>query len=53
MRLITRYWNDAEEKEGKGERMRANDGAVDSQGRFWVSAVCDPQVIPFSAQGIF
>lgn len=53
MRLITKYWNDAEEKEGKGERMRANDGAVDSQGRFWVSALCDPEVVPFSAQGMF
>lgn len=31
--------------------MRANDGAVDSKGRFWVSAVCDPEVTPFAPEG--
>lgn len=41
-RLIRKFWSDEEEKDGKHDRMRANDGAVDSKGRLWVSALCDP-----------
>lgn len=33
------------------ERMRANDGAVDSKGRFWTSALCDPEVTSFAPEG--
>ena len=50
-KMIRGYWSKEEEIEGKNERMRANDGAVDSQGRFWTSAVCDPLVVPMTAQG--
>lgn len=32
--------------------MRANDGAVDCKGRFWISATCDPEVTPFAPQGM-
>lgn len=51
--MITRYWSKEEEEAGKPDKMRANDGAVDSRGRFWVSAVCDPEVIPFAPEGTY
>lgn len=50
-RLVKPYWTKEEEIEGKDERMRSNDGAVDSQGRFWTSAMCDPQVTDIASQG--
>ncbi|KAJ5096003.1 hypothetical protein NUU61_005359 [Penicillium alfredii] len=33
-----------EEGPGKAERMRFNDGAVDSHGRFWAGAMNDPKI---------
>lgn len=42
-RLLKSYWSDEERKGGKDVRMRANDGAVDSKGRFWVSTLVDPE----------
>ncbi|RMZ75876.1 hypothetical protein DV737_g5082, partial [Chaetothyriales sp. CBS 132003] len=40
---VAKYWSgvDAEEKTKK---MRSNDGNVDSDGRFWVSAFVDPEI---------
>ncbi|KAF2095716.1 putative anterior fat body protein [Rhizodiscina lignyota] len=51
-RYIQRFWNSEELRESKEERMRANDGAVDSQGRFWISAINDPQVTKFSPEAV-
>ena len=51
MRLIQPFWTNEETQSGKAERMRANDGAVDSKGRFWASAVCDPLVTSFTPDG--
>jgi sugar lactone lactonase YvrE len=42
-RYLHRFWNEDEVKDGKPERMRANDGAVDSKGRFWVGTLVDPK----------
>jgi len=50
-RLIKHFWTEDERREGKDARMRANDGAVDSQGRFWVGTLCDPQETPFAPEG--
>lgn len=50
-RLIQKFWTAKEENNGKPEYMRANDGAVDSRGRFWVSAICDPHITPFKPEG--
>lgn len=43
-RYIKRFWNDEEVAKGYENSLRANDGAVDSQGRFWVGTVNDPAV---------
>ena len=53
-RWIKKFWTDEERKEDGGgkpglgktreERMRSNDGAVDSRGRFFVGAMNDPTV---------
>lgn len=32
-------------EQGKEKRMRGNDGAVDSKGRFWVGTMNDPLVV--------
>lgn len=50
-RLVRPYWTDEEISAGKGDRMRTNDGAVDSKGRFWVNAVNDPEVTSFGPEG--
>ena len=50
-RLLHRYWDAAEEAEGKHGPTTANNGAVDRQGRFWVSAVSDPLVKNFELEG--
>lgn len=42
---IKKFWNDKEVSQGKEKRMRANDGAVDSKGRFWVGTMNDPLVV--------
>lgn len=41
--LVQSFWSDEEKRSGKHERMRANDGAVDSRGRFWVNTIPDPE----------
>lgn len=43
-RWIKKVWSDDEIAEGKPDRMRGNDGSVDSQGRFWVGFMNDPMV---------
>lgn len=50
--MLQKFWSEEEQKEGKPKKMRANDGAVDSKGRFWVSAVCDPEEASFKPEGI-
>lgn len=52
-KMLQKYWSEEEENDGKPGRMRANDGAVDSKGRFWVSALCDPEVTSFAPEGEF
>lgn len=39
-------------KDGKEKRMRANDGAVDSRGRYWVTTMNDPLVKDPTDEGI-
>ncbi len=39
---IQRCWNEAEIAKDYETLMRANDGVVDCQGRFWVGAMNDP-----------
>ncbi|KAJ5130323.1 uncharacterized protein N7515_006362 [Penicillium bovifimosum] len=45
---IRKVWED----EGQVERMRFNDGAVDSHGRFWAGAMNDPKVKKIEAEGV-
>src|ERR1700709_1556235 len=33
-------------------RMRSNDGAVDTQGRFWVEAFDDPTIVELKEEGV-
>ncbi|KAE8352626.1 hypothetical protein BDV28DRAFT_148866 [Aspergillus coremiiformis] len=40
---ITKAWDDQRDPE-KAHRMRFNDGAVDSHGRFWAGSMTDPKV---------
>lgn len=51
-RFLQSYWSEDEKKDGKPEKMRANDGIVDSKGRFWVSTMCDPGVTEFAPEGM-
>jgi len=44
-KYIKKFWTDEEIKEGKEKRLRANDGAVDSKGRYWVTTMNDPKVV--------
>lgn len=52
MHLIRSFWSQEETTEGKNDKMRANDGAVDCEGRFWVSALRDPKFGPFHPDGM-
>ncbi|CAK1354590.1 unnamed protein product [Cercospora beticola] len=65
MRILKEFWTEAEKKDdgggkpGKGSslahRMRSNDGAVDTKGRFYVGTMNDPAVLgskPFTNEGI-
>ncbi|KAF2717313.1 hypothetical protein K431DRAFT_255643 [Polychaeton citri CBS 116435] len=55
VRWIKEHWGEEERKDDAGgkpgfgknkeERMRSNDGAVDSKGRFWVGTMNDPAVV--------
>lgn len=40
---VAKYWSGTQAQE-KSRRMRSNDGAVDSSGRFWVEAFVDPEI---------
>ncbi|KAJ6015478.1 hypothetical protein N7540_010069 [Penicillium herquei] len=48
---IREAWGD-EDGPGKAERMRFNDGAVDSHGRFWAGAMNDPKIKAPGPEGI-
>lgn len=50
-RWIKKVWSDEEVAQGKPNRMRGNDGAVDSQGRFWVGFMNDPLVTDIIDEG--
>ena len=45
-KYIKQVWNDDEIKEGFEHRLRGNDGAVDSQGRYWLGMMNDPRTDP-------
>ncbi|KAH8177188.1 SMP-30/Gluconolaconase/LRE-like region domain-containing protein [Sarocladium implicatum] len=54
-RPLAHFWPQEERRAeggGRWKTMRANDGAVDCMGRFWISATCDPEVTPFAPQAI-
>ncbi|KAJ6079152.1 hypothetical protein N7467_008905 [Penicillium canescens] len=48
---IHEVWGE-EGEGGKAERMRFNDGAVDSHGRFWAGAMNDPKIKNPEAEGV-
>ncbi|KAJ9656004.1 rRNA-processing protein cgr1 [Neophaeococcomyces mojaviensis] len=48
---IAKFWSGAE-AEDKARRMRSNDGAVDSAGRFWVEAFDDPEISEPKDEGV-
>lgn len=48
LRYIKKFWDDQE----KEERMRANDGAVDSKGRFWMGTMNDFHVGECNPEGV-
>ncbi|KAJ5330081.1 hypothetical protein N7452_010471 [Penicillium brevicompactum] len=48
---IQQPWGE-EDGPGKAERMRFNDGAVDSQGRFWAGTMNDPKIKNPEAEGV-
>ncbi|CAM1501034.1 Fc.00g101960.m01.CDS01 [Cosmosporella sp. VM-42] len=50
--IIQRFWNSEEMQDEKAHRMRANDGIVDSKGRFWVNTLCDPEVTAPAPEGV-
>ncbi|KAL9610159.1 MAG: hypothetical protein Q9167_005113 [Letrouitia subvulpina] len=51
LRYIKKVW-DKRDGPGKEERMRCNDGAVDSAGRYWVGAMNDPKVQEPTNEGV-
>ncbi|KAF2212479.1 hypothetical protein CERZMDRAFT_41533 [Cercospora zeae-maydis SCOH1-5] len=56
MRVVREFWTKEGEKSSSlAHRMRSNDGAVDTRGRFYVGTMNDPAVIgskPFTDEGI-
>ena len=42
-RYIKQVWNADEKSRGFEHRLRGNDGAVDSQGRYWLGMMNDPR----------
>ncbi|KAK5073454.1 rRNA-processing protein cgr1 [Lithohypha guttulata] len=48
---VVKYWSGAGAEE-KTKRMRSNDGAVDTAGRFWVEAFDDPEIGDPSDEGV-
>jgi sugar lactone lactonase YvrE len=50
-RWIKKVWSEEEHAAGKPDKFRGNDGAVDSQGRFWAGFMFDPLVSEWSTEG--
>lgn len=50
-RWVKKVWSESEISANKHENFRGNDGAVDSQGRFWSGWMFDPMVSEFSNEG--
>jgi sugar lactone lactonase YvrE len=50
-RWIKKVWDETEVQDDKPKRMRGNDGAVDSKGRFWVGFMNDPLVAEVTEEG--
>lgn len=50
-RWVKKVWSEDEIKEKKHEKFRGNDGAVDSQGRFWAGFMFDPLVEEMRSDG--
>jgi len=50
-RWVKKVWSEDETKEKKHEKFRGNDGAVDSQGRFWAGFMFDPLVEEMRSDG--
>ncbi|KAL6703692.1 rRNA-processing protein cgr1 [Coniothyrium glycines] len=50
-RWIKKVWSPEEITANKHEKFRGNDGAVDSQGRFWAGFMFDPLVSEWSYEG--
>ncbi|RHZ62767.1 SMP-30/gluconolactonase/LRE family protein [Aspergillus thermomutatus] len=48
---IHKVWDDQKDPE-KAHRMRFNDGAVDSHGRFWAGSMNDPKVKKPTSEGV-
>ncbi|CAI6336152.1 unnamed protein product [Periconia digitata] len=48
---VKKVWSDEEHAAGKPNKFRGNDGAVDSQGRFWCGFMFDPLVTDMNNQG--
>ncbi|OQO08662.1 hypothetical protein B0A48_06532 [Cryoendolithus antarcticus] len=59
LRWIQKFWNDEERKQDghakgytKEGRMRANDGAIDKKGRYWVGTMNDPTLVDITDEGV-
>jgi len=50
-RWLREVWSPAERAANKHEAYRGNDGAVDSQGRFWAGFMFDPLVSSWNSEG--
>jgi sugar lactone lactonase YvrE len=50
-RWVKKVWSEDEIKAKKHEKFRGNDGAVDSQGRFWAGFMFDPLVEEMRSDG--
>jgi sugar lactone lactonase YvrE len=50
---IAKVWSEDELKANKHEKFRGNDGAVDSQGRFWAGFMFDPLVEEMRSDGAY
>jgi sugar lactone lactonase YvrE len=50
-RWIKKVWSEEEIKAGKHEKYRGNDGAIDSQGRFWAGFMFDPMTSDWDEHG--
>lgn len=52
-RWVQKVWSEDEIKAKKHEKFRGNDGAVDSQGRFWAGFMFDPLVEEMRSDGAY